>query len=66
MERENQFTPDLYWCVQSFGKWYPEEANKMGEVLNFYLHFEQKADEIDSILEEFGGRIVKEFLKYMG
>lgn len=63
MERENEFTPDLYWCCKSFGKWYPEHANQMNNSLYFYLNANEINPTINTFLQEFGGHIVKESLK---
>lgn len=38
MEREAQYTPDLYWCYKAFAKWYPELSRSMYEVLDTFLN----------------------------
>ncbi len=64
MEREKEYTPDLYWCCHSFGKWYPKQANQMTKALQFYLNPTAYQSQLDSFLAEFGPWIVKESLKY--
>ena len=65
MERENEYTSDLYWCCQSFGKWYPNLKNQMMKALEMYLNAEQNEHSIDPFLKDFGNRIVKETLNSM-
>ncbi len=65
MERENEYTPDLYWCVKSFNKWYPNYANDMQDTLRLYLNPVGEQLDLDQKIEEFGRSIVKESLKYI-
>jgi len=38
MEREQEYTPDLYLCCHSFGKYYPDLKSKMDKLLFFFVN----------------------------
>lgn len=63
MKRENEFTPDLYWCFKGFSKYYPKKKSQMRQALFFYPNFEENLAEIDSFIHDFGDWLVKETLK---
>lgn len=65
MEREKAYTPDLYWCVQSFGKWYPDLEDQMTRTLQIYLNSSPSKQDLKVILNDLGSFIVKESLKYL-
>lgn len=38
MEKEKQYTTSLYWCVESFSKYYPKKAVLMRKALESYIN----------------------------
>lgn len=65
MEREQAFTPDLFLCCQSFGKYYPELKSKMDKLLFYFVNPPKnvKATDIKSLIKEVYDVIVLELRK---
>lgn len=61
LEREGQYTVDLYPSMVSFGKYYPEKRHYMEEILHFYLNPFEQIDRQKLLVSIFGNWLVEEF-----
>ncbi len=63
MIREGRFTTDLYFCYQTFGKYYPDYEPNMKEALYFYLNPIDDKKRLVSKIYSFGNWLVTEINK---
>lgn len=61
MEREGQYTPDLYLCYQTFSKYYPEQEHSMRTCLHYFLNPVESSDKFKDFLKAFGNWLVAAF-----
>ena len=54
VEREQQFTPDLYLCYQTFSKYYPTKEKEMRQALEYFLNPICDLQILDVFVNQFG------------
>ncbi len=54
MEKENQYTVDLYPCYKTFSKYYSEKENQMYRALELYLEPSDDVNFLRRFINEFG------------
>ncbi len=60
IEKEKQFTADLYLCYLTFSKYFPAYEQKMKQALFCFLNPITEAKELRLLLEYLGNFIIKE------
>ena len=63
MERSGKYTRDLYPCYTVFSEYYPEQKERMHQILEFAITPSDNAQAVIEILENFGSWIVREIKK---
>lgn len=60
MARAGKYTPDLYWCVDSFAQYYPKRGMTLKKILNLYGQPLKEEYQLTALLEEITPWILSE------
>lgn len=60
MAKVGRYTPDLYWCVQSFAQYYPQRGATLKKILNLYDQPLNGKHRLTTLLEEITPWIISE------
>jgi hypothetical protein len=66
MERNHEFTTDLYLCYKTFCQYYPSKNKEMKQVLLLYLNPSHEAFFLKNFLNNFGNWMISEVRKQIG
>ena len=64
IEKEKQFTADLYLCYLTFSKYFPNYKQEMKQALFWFLNPIIEAKELRLLLDHLGNFIIKESKKF--
>ena len=62
MEKEQEFTTDLYLCYKVFSKYFPNKENEMREMLHLYLNPMEDEIYVKKIIESLGKWMINEYV----
>ena len=54
IEKEQQFTPDLYLCYKTFSKYYPTKETQMRQALDYFLNPITDLKTLEIFINQFG------------
>ena len=60
MEREQRYTTSLYYCYQSFAKYYPQKASLMEHALRLYLNPSSTLNDLTQLAHNLCDWLVRE------
>ena len=60
IEKEQQFTPDLYLCYKTFSKYYPTKETQMRQALDYFLNPITDLKTLEIFINQFGNWLEKQ------